>query len=117
LSPKAIAVAGASAIAFAAGGCGGDSDSEAKFRAAFKKSFGETPWYQHVTGIDMKDRGLEITTDLDPDKDVPGSDLSFSYAGSICRPAWGVARETGAIDSSQGVFVTGTDGVALGACG
>ena len=51
MSPKAIAVAGLSAIAIAASGCGGDSDSGAELSAAFKKGFGEAPWYHHVTGV------------------------------------------------------------------
>ena len=53
MSPKAIAVAGLSAIAIAASGCSGDSDPEAEFRAAFKKSFGEAPWYHHITGMEV----------------------------------------------------------------
>ena len=41
VSPKAIAVAGLSAIAIAASGCSGDSDPEAEgLRAAFTKIYG-----------------------------------------------------------------------------
>ena len=68
MSPKAIAVAGLSAIAIAASGCSGDSDPEAEFSAAFKKRFGEAPWYHHVTGVKMSSEHpnwLEVTTDLD----------------------------------------------------
>jgi hypothetical protein len=108
VSPKAVAVAGLSALAIAASGCGGGSDAEAEFHAAFKKSFGEAPWYHSVTGIEVKDSAVEITTDLDPDSD---------YAGSICTPAYGVAIQTGAIDGGEAVFVKGRDGVALAGCG
>ena len=116
MSPKTIAVAGLSAIAIAASGCSGDSDPEAEFRAAFKKKFGETTWYHHITGIKVKDRGLVLRTDLDPDNDLPGSDFSFAYAGSICGPAYRVATETGAIDSGEYVNVKDRDGVGILSC-
>ena len=51
MSGRAIAVAGLSAIALAASGCGGDSDPEAEFRAAFEKEVSGAPWYHHITGI------------------------------------------------------------------
>ena len=90
MSPKAIAVAGLSAIALAAGGCSGDSDAEAesppattteqvetqppaqslvnitKLRAEFKERFGtppnEAPWYRHITAINWANDQLEIKT-------------------------------------------------------
>ena len=108
MSRNAIAVAGLSAIAIAASGCSGDSDPEAEFRAAFEKEFSAAPWYHHITGIEVKDSWLDITTDLD---------LSSSYAGSICIPAYGVAIKTGAIDGGEGVTVMGRDDVALNSCG
>src|SRR6188768_3563329 len=101
--PRIIVVAGLSAIAIAASGCSGDSDAEAespsaatteqvetqppaqprvdiaKFRAAFKETFGtppdERPWYGLITGMKMAPREivtvtssyrvLEITTKLE----------------------------------------------------
>ena len=37
-------------------------------------------------------------------------------SGVICRAAYGVAIETGAIDGGEGVGVMGRDGVGLGGC-
>ena len=116
MSPKAIAVAGLSAIALAASGCGGDSDPDAEFRAAFKKKFGEAPWYHHITGIEVKDTALDITTDLGPESAWNGEGEWSETSGVICRAAYGVAIETGAIDGGEGVGVMGRDGVGLGGC-
>jgi hypothetical protein len=116
VSRKAIAVAGLSAIAIAAGGCSGDSDAEAEFRAAFKKKFGEAPWYHHITGIEVEDTALDVTTDLGPESAWDGEGEWSGTSGVICRAAYGVAIETGAIDGGEGVGVMGRDGVGLGGC-
>ena len=119
MSPKAIAVAGLSALAIAASGCGGDS--EAEFRAAFKKKFGEAPWYHHITGIEVNDKAgnvtaVNVTTDLGPESAWDGESEWSGTSGVICRAAYGVAIETGAIDGGEGVGVMGRDGVGLGGC-
>jgi hypothetical protein len=114
--PKAIAVAGLSAIAIAAGGCSGDSDPEAEFRAAFEKKFSAAPWYHHITGIEVKDTALDVTTDLGPESAWDGEGEWSGTSGVICRAAYGVAIETGAIDGGEGVGVMGRDGVGLGGC-
>jgi hypothetical protein len=92
VSGKAIVVASLSAIAMAASGCSGDSDAEAesppattteqvetqrparptvdiaKFRAAFKETYGtppdERPWYGLITGMKVAPSGvtLDVTT-------------------------------------------------------
>lgn len=116
MSPKAIAVAGLSALALAASGCGGDSDPEAKFRAAFEEEFSAAPWYHHVTGIEVKDDGLKITTDLGPESAWDGESESGETSRVICRAAWGVAFDNEVIDGSEGVSVKGMDGVGLIGC-
>jgi hypothetical protein len=106
--PRTVVVAGLSAIAMAASGCSGDSDAEAesppattteqvetqppaqptvdiaKFRAAFKETFGtppdERPWYRLITGMKIAPREivtvtssyrvLEITTKLESPSDT-----------------------------------------------
>ena len=110
VSPKAMAVAGLSAIAVAASGCGGDPDSSAEFRAAFKKSFGEAPWYHHITGMKIsseKSTWLEITTD------TPESDTQRGICGAAMRFA--LDHEVG--DGIKGVRMMGPDGMELGGCG
>ena len=115
VSPKAIAVAGLSAIAVAGSGCGGDSD-EVKFRAAFEKKFSAAPWYHHITGIEVKDRGLEVTTDLGPESAWDGESGWSGTSRVICRAAYGVAIDNEGIDGGEGVSVMGRDGVVLGGC-
>ena len=116
MSPKAIAVVGLSALALAANGCGGGSESEAeKFRASFEKEFSTAPWYRHVTGIKVKENGLEVRTDLGPESAWHGEG-SGETSLAICREAWGVAVETGAIDRSEGVYVKGRGGGGLISC-
>ena len=105
VSPKAVAVAGLSAIAIAAGGCGGDSDPDAEFRAAFEERFGETPWYQHITGMEV-DGWLKITTDVDSN--------SGSRGGVPCGVVFRFALDHGVND---GVELIASDGVSLGGCG
>ena len=114
VSPKAIAVAGLSAIALAAGGCSGGSESEAeKFRASFEERYGspenEATWYRHITGMRMGDDGyFKITTDLNEANDT---------AGTICGAASKLALELGELgDGIEGVIVMGSDGVELGGC-
>jgi hypothetical protein len=114
VSGRAIAVAGLSAIALAASGCGGDSDPEAEFSAAFKKKFGEAPWYHQITGIKVKDGSLVLRTDLAPKRPITSRD--FDAVGVICGAAWGVATETGAIDSGEFVNVKDRDGVGILSC-
>jgi hypothetical protein len=114
VSPKAIAVAGLSAIALAASGCGGDSDSGAELSAAFKKDFSTAPWIQHVTGMELADgsgRGhLEVTTDLGPEND------GTETVSTICLAAINFAFDSGAVDEIPEGAVTGSDGVGLGFC-
>lgn len=110
--PRAVAVAVLSSIAIAASGCGGDSDPEAEFRAAFEKEFSAAPWYHHITAMEVKDGTLEITTDLD----------SPSKAGEIergiCGRAATLALDLGVLgDLFRGVVTTGSDGAELGGCG
>ena len=113
MSPKAIAVAGLSAIAIAAGGCSGDSDPEAEFRAAFKENFSETTWYPHITGMEVADGSdgrprIEVTTDL-----APGDGEA---EGGLCEAVMNIALDSGAYDEIAIVKVTGSDGVLLGGC-
>ena len=114
MSPKAIAVAGLSAIAIAGSGCGGDSDPEADFRAAFKKSFGEATWYRHITGMEVADGSarphIKVTTELGPENN--GSET----VRTICLAAINFAFESGAVDEIPEGTVTGSDGVGMGAC-
>jgi hypothetical protein len=88
--PRIVVVASLSAIAIAASGCSGDSDAEAesppatmteqvetqppaqpavdvaKFRAAFKETFGtppdERPWYRLITGMKIAPREIVTAT-------------------------------------------------------
>lgn len=104
MSPKAIAVAGLSAIAIAAGGCSGDSDAEAEFTAAFKKDFSTAPWIHHITGVKMSSEHsnqLEVTTDLHKASDT--------LTGAICEASFQFAddHEVGDIEV---VRVNGPDG-------
>ena len=112
MSPKAIAVAGLSAIAIAASGCGGDSDPDAELRAAFEKNFSTAWWIHHITGMEVKERSgppqIKVTTDLGPE--------SNETAGTICGAAINFAFESGAVDEHPEGMVTGSDGVGLGGC-
>jgi hypothetical protein len=133
--PRIIVVAGLSAIAIAASGCLGDSDAVAesppstateqvetqppaqptvdisKFRAAFKETFAERPWYDQITGMKMTaHRILRITTKLDPDSDSLETD-----AGTICRAAFGLASAE-VVGGIRGVEVVGSGGVGGGGC-
>ena len=141
MSPKAIAVAGLSAIAIAAGGCSGDSDAEAesppattteqvetqppaqslvnitKLRAEFKERFGtppnEAPWYRHITAINWANDQLEIKTDLRPEE-YGGSDR---LRGGICGEPLKLAFEQQAELTDIIAAVFGVGGVGLGGCG
>ena len=110
MSPKAIAVAGLSAIAIAAGGCSGDSDSEAEFSAAFKKDFSTAPWIHHITGVKLSSEHsttLEVTTDLD--------EVSDTLTGAICEAGFQFADDHEVGDGIEAVRVIGSDG-ADGGC-
>jgi hypothetical protein len=87
----------------------GGSDPEAELRAAFEKKYGDETWFHHITGIEVKDDGLEIKTDLDPK-------LDFETWSRICGQARGVAIDTGAIDSGEFAHVTGRNGVGGADC-
>jgi len=105
VSPKAIAVAGLSAIALAAGGCSGDSDPEAEFSAAFKKDFSTAPWIHHITGVKVSSEhsnSLEVTTDFDEVSDTP--------TGAICRAGFRFADDHEVGDGIEVVRVMGPDG-------
>ena len=114
MSPRAAAVAGLTAIALAASGCGGDSDPEAEFRAAFEKEFSAAPWYPHITGIKVKDGSgrphIKVTTELV--RKTTGTEP----VRTICLAAINFAFESGAVDEIPEGTVTGSDGVGLGAC-
>jgi hypothetical protein len=112
VSPKAIAVAGLSAIAIAASGCSEDSDAEAEFRAAFEKKFSAAPWYHHITGMevteDERDNGrphIEVTTDLGP-----------GDGRGLCGVIRAFALESGVYDQIASVELVGADGVERGGC-
>ena len=144
VSPKAIAVAGLSALAIAAGGCSGDSDAEAesppvttteqvetqrpappavdiaKFRAAFKERFGtpgnETPWYHHITGMKM-DYGDYQILEIATDLAPPEGNLPDNAPSvMICGTAMGFALNSEAGDGIEGVQMLASDGVALNGC-
>lgn len=103
VSPKAIAVAGLSALAIAASGCSGDSDSGAEVSAAFKERFGEAPWYQHVTGVNMSSEHsnwLVVTTDVD--------EVSDTLQGAICQAGFSLDNEVD--DRIEAVQVISSDG-------
>ena len=111
MSSKGIAVAGLSALAIAASGCSGDSNPEAEFRAAFEEKYGESAWYQHITGMEMTDSDalepgrlhIEVTTD-DAEGGVP------------CGTVRDFAVDSGVYDEIPSVEVIGSDGVTLGGC-
>jgi hypothetical protein len=104
VSPKAIAVAGLSAIALAAGGCGGDSDAEAEFSAAFKKDFSTAPWIHHITGVKVSSEHstLVVTTDFD--------EVSDTLTGAICRAGFRFADDHEVGDGIEAVRVIRSDG-------
>ena len=119
MSPRAIAVAGLSAIAIAASGCSGGSESEAeKFRASFEERYGspenEATWYRHITGMRMGDDGyFKIRTDLGPENEE-GSVMSGKV---ICRAASKLALDSGQLgDGIKGVIVIGSDGGMVVGC-
>jgi len=106
VSPKAIAVAGLSAIAIAAGGCSGDSDPETEFTAAFKKDFSTAPWIHHVTGVkvhsELHPNSLEVTTDLHKASDT--------LTGAICKAGFQFADDHEVGDEIEAVVVIVADG-------
>jgi hypothetical protein len=114
VSRKAIAVAGLSAVAIAASGCGGDSDPDAELRAAFEKNFSTAPWIHHITGMEVADGSgrphIKVTTELGPENN--GSET----ASTICSAAINFAFESGAVDEIPEGEVIGSDGVGLGGC-
>ena len=128
---KAIAVAGLSAIALAASGCSGDSDTKAestpattteqvetqppaqsavdiaKLRAAFKERYGtpgdEASWWRHITGMTVSSmNSLRISTDLD--------EIGEGLLGEMCHAGFDVARDSGAFDGIEAVVVKTSDG-------
>lgn len=111
VSPKTIAVACLSAIAIAASGCGGDSDSGGELSAAFKKDFSTAPWIQHVTEVKVSSEAsghdsnwLVVTTDLD--------EVSDTVQGAICEAGFQFAddHELGEIEAVQVIRSDGEDG-------
>jgi hypothetical protein len=123
VSPKAIAVAGLSAIAIAASGCGGGSESEAeKFPASFEERYGspenEATWYRHVTATRMRDDGVFIiTTDLGPESAWDGESARSNTSGVICGAASKLALDLGVLgDEIKSVNVKGRGGVGLVGC-
>ena len=104
MSAKALAVAGLSAIAIAAGGCSGDSDPETEFSAAFKKDFSTAPWIHHITGVKLSSSSptLEVTTDLD--------EVSDTLTGAICEAGFQFADDHEVGDGIEAVRVIRSDG-------
>ena len=105
MAPKAIAVAGLSAIALAASGCSGDSDAEAEFSAAFKKDFSTAPWIHHITGVKVSSEypnSLVVTTDFDEASDTP--------TGAICRAGFQFADDHEVGDGIEAVHIINSDG-------
>jgi hypothetical protein len=140
MSRKAIVVAVLSAIAMAASGCSGDSDVEAqsppattteqvetqppaqravdiaKFRAAFKETYGtppdERPWYGLITGMKLgaplvsggrQLRVLDVTMKL--------SNIPDTLQGTICEAVFTLDSEMGnGIDAVRVINSDGGDG-------
>jgi hypothetical protein len=92
-------------MAMAASGCSGDSDPEAEFRAAFKKSFGEAPWYHHITRMEVGDQSVEIRTDL-----VPKDDFYETATPTLCHAAFKAADLAELGDGIKAVHVKGSYG-------
>jgi hypothetical protein len=118
VTTKAIVVAGLSAIAIAASGCGGGSDAEAEFRAAFEKEFSAAPWYDHITGIEVTDGSdgrarIRVTTDL-PGLPAGGGDDEPDRP--LCGAVMNFAVDSGAYDEIPIVGVFGADGGLRGGC-
>jgi hypothetical protein len=86
----------------------------AELSAAFKERFGplgdEAWWYHHFTGINVKDGGLVLRTDLDPKSD-------FDAVGAICGDVYRFAIEKEAINHEGYVRVKDRDGVGIMSCG
>ena len=106
MSRKAIAVAGLSAIAIAAGGCSGDSDSDGELSAAFKKDFSTAPWIHHITGVKKMSsehpNSLEVTTDLHKASDT--------LTGAICEAGFQFADDHEVGDGIEAVHIINSDG-------
>jgi hypothetical protein len=138
VSRKAIAVAGLSAIAIAAGGCSGDSDAEAesppattteqvetqppaqptvdisKFRAAFKERYGtppdERPWYGLITGMKIAPREIVTVSSSYRVLDVTTKleSPSDTVVAEICEAVFALDSETRI--GIEVVRVIGSDG-------
>ena len=135
VSGKAIAVAGLSAIALAASGCSGDSDTEAestpattteqvetqppaqsavdiaKLRAAFKERYGtpgdEASWWGHITGIKVPSVNEgHRTLEISTDLD----EIGLRLQGMMCHAGFAVARDSGAFEGIEAVLVKTSDG-------
>ena len=141
--PKVIVAAVLSAIAMAASGCLGDSDAEAesppttteqvetrppaeptvdiaKFRAAFRETFGTPPddraWYGLITAMKMAPREivtatssyrvLEVTTKLESPSDT--------VVSKICEAVFALASATRT--GIEAVRVIDSDGDEGGGC-
>ena len=123
--PRIIVVAGLSAIAIAASGCTGDSDAEAesppattteqvetqppaqptvdiaKFRAAFKETYGtppdERPWYGLITGMKMAPREIVTATSSYRVLEITTKKLespSDTVVSKICEAVFALDSET-----------------------
>jgi hypothetical protein len=138
VSRKAIAVAGLSAIAIAAGGCSGDSDAEAesppattteqvetqppaqsavdisKFRAAFKERYGtppdKRPWYGLITGMKIAPREIVTVSSSYRVLDVTTKleSPSDTVVAKICEAVFALDSETRI--GIEVVRVIGSDG-------
>ena len=64
------------------------SDPDAELSAAFKKRFGEAPWYHHVTEVKMSSE--HPTTTLTVTTDFSGND---SLSETICAAAYRFAKD------------------------
>jgi hypothetical protein len=121
---KTIAAAVLSSIAIAAGGCSGNSDTEAegpvditKLRAEFKERFGtppyEAPWYRRITAINWANGHLEVTTDFTPEE------TKAMGLPSPCVEIWNLASEQREEPDETALIVAVFDagGVRQGSCG
>ena len=133
VSRKATAVAGLSAIALAASGCSGDSDTEAestpattteqvetqppsavdiaKLRAAFKERYGtpgdEASWWGHITGMkvpSVNEGHRTLVISTDLDE------IGLRLQGMMCGAGFAVARDSGAFEGIEAVVVKTSDG-------
>ena len=142
--PRIVVVASLSAIAIAASGCSGDSDAEAesppttteqvetrppaeptvdiaKFRAAFRETFGtppdERPWYGLIIAMKMAPREIVTATSSYRVLDITTTKLespSDTVVSKICEAVFALASATRT--GIEAVRVIDSDGDEGGGC-